>query len=160
MFKRPLVPDACRRAGKVGGLAQLLQRGSPTRRDWQQVTDLTAASRWRTQPVIVKTGPKLYPRPVQRLGAEQSRPDSRYRWMRNGGHVIANSTLDSRRSTPLLRQAISYLGSYGWNYSHSSMVNHFDTLSPASDADYPPLTLSGQHPKSEPTARIRNKYSL
>jgi hypothetical protein len=41
------------------------------RRNRQQVANLTANSRWRTQPAIVKRGPKLYLRPVQRWGAEQ-----------------------------------------------------------------------------------------
>lgn len=37
--------DACRRGGKVGGLAQLLQHGSAARGDRQQTADLIAKSR-------------------------------------------------------------------------------------------------------------------
>lgn len=52
----PLVPDACRRAGKDGGLAQLLKRGSPARGDWPQASDLVASSCWHIQPVTVTEG--------------------------------------------------------------------------------------------------------
>jgi putative transposase len=48
------------------------------------------------------TGPKLYLRPVQRWGAEQSRSDSRYGWMRNGGHVngLSRGHSGSARARP------------------------------------------------------------
>lgn len=50
----PLVPDACGRARKVGGLAQILQRGAPTWRDRPQGTDLVDQSRWCHQSAIVR----------------------------------------------------------------------------------------------------------
>lgn len=50
-----LVPNACRHGQKVGGLAQILQRGAPT---WRAIghkgTDLVDQSRWRHQPAVVK----------------------------------------------------------------------------------------------------------
>ena len=46
-------------------------------------------SRWRTQPVIVKTGRKLYLPAVQRWGAEQRRTDFAYERGHDGGRVIA-----------------------------------------------------------------------
>ena len=42
VHERPLVPDACGRARKVGGLAQILQRGSPAWGDRPQAADLVA----------------------------------------------------------------------------------------------------------------------
>ena len=52
--ERPLVPDPCRRRRKVGGLAQILQRGAPAWGDRAQGPDLVAQSRWRRQPAIVR----------------------------------------------------------------------------------------------------------
>ncbi len=54
VFERPLVPDACRRPRKDGGLAHLLQRGPPARGDRQQASDLVAKIRQRAQPAAVK----------------------------------------------------------------------------------------------------------
>jgi putative transposase len=43
--ERTLVHDACGRARKVGGLAQILQRGPPARGDRPQAADLVAEPR-------------------------------------------------------------------------------------------------------------------
>ncbi len=51
--KRPLVPEPCRRPGKVGGLAQVLQRGTPAWGDRSEDADYVAQSRWRNQPATV-----------------------------------------------------------------------------------------------------------
>ncbi len=57
MPERPLVPDACRRRRKVGGLAQTLQRGSAARGHRQQASDHVDESQWPYQPVtVIKAG--------------------------------------------------------------------------------------------------------
>jgi hypothetical protein len=43
--EHPLVPDACRCPRKVGGVAQILQRGSAARCHWQQAPDHADESR-------------------------------------------------------------------------------------------------------------------
>ena len=45
VHERPLVPDPCGRARKVGGLAQILQRGSPARGNRPQAADRVAEPR-------------------------------------------------------------------------------------------------------------------
>ena len=54
MPERALVPQPCRRRGKDGGLAQILQRGTPARGDRPKAADHVAESRWRSQPATVK----------------------------------------------------------------------------------------------------------
>src|SRR6516165_5539258 len=54
MLERALVSDACRRARKDGGLAQLLQRRTPAWGDRPKAADNVAQSRWRSQPANVK----------------------------------------------------------------------------------------------------------
>jgi len=54
MSKRPPVPEPCKCAEKVRGLAQLLKRSAPAWRYRQQDADYGAESRWRSQPAIVK----------------------------------------------------------------------------------------------------------
>src|SRR3974390_3103473 len=53
MFERALVHEPCRRAEKIGGLAQVLQRGAPARRNRPKDADQRAKSRWRNQPATV-----------------------------------------------------------------------------------------------------------
>jgi hypothetical protein len=62
--------------GKVGGLAQLLQRGSAARRNRQQAPGFPHDSRRRIQPAGVTKAGKLYLPAVQRWVADQSAPDS------------------------------------------------------------------------------------
>lgn len=57
--ERPLVPDACRRRRKVGGLAQILQRGSAAWGHRQQASDLADESRWPNQPATVTKAGRL-----------------------------------------------------------------------------------------------------
>src|SRR5947207_761310 len=52
--ERSLVPEPCRCAEKVGGLAQVLQRGTPTRGDRAKAPNYVAEARWRSQPATVK----------------------------------------------------------------------------------------------------------
>src|ERR1044072_7094600 len=54
MFEFALVPDACRRARKDGGLAQVLQRRTPAWGNRPKAADYVAESRWRSQPANVK----------------------------------------------------------------------------------------------------------
>lgn len=72
MHERALVHQPCGCARKVGGLAQILQRGAPTWRDRQQGADLIAGSLWRNQSVTVNEARKLYPRALQGMGAVQA----------------------------------------------------------------------------------------
>ena len=61
MSERTLVPEPCRRPRKDGGLAQVLQRGTPTRGDRPKDADNVAESRWRSQPATVTKGRKTLP---------------------------------------------------------------------------------------------------
>ena len=85
--ERTLVFDPCRRPGKVGGLAQVLQRGSTAWGNRQQAPGFPYDSHRRIQPAGVTKAGKPYLPAVQQLGADQSTPDSRHGWMRNGGQV-------------------------------------------------------------------------
>ena len=53
MSERTLVPEPCRRPGKDGGLAQVLQRRTPPWGNRPKAADYVAESRWRSQPAIV-----------------------------------------------------------------------------------------------------------
>jgi len=59
--ERALVSDPCRRPGKVGGLAQLLQRGSTAWGNRQQAPGFPHDSRRRIQPAGVDKGRKTLP---------------------------------------------------------------------------------------------------
>ena len=55
--------------GKNEGFAQVLQRGSPTRRDRPESSDSAARSRWLSQPATVRQGRKIYLPAIQSLGS-------------------------------------------------------------------------------------------
>ena len=65
------VAEICRRAGKDGGLGQILQRGSTERGHRQQATDPAAESRRHDQPVAVIEGRKLYLPALQQTVSDQ-----------------------------------------------------------------------------------------
>jgi hypothetical protein len=54
MSECSLVHEPCRRPEKIGGLAQVLQRRTPTSGDRPTDADYVAESLWRSQPAIVK----------------------------------------------------------------------------------------------------------
>src|SRR5436305_6769251 len=54
MSECSLVHEPCRRPEKIGGLAQVLQRRTPTWGDRPTDADNVAESRWRSQPATVK----------------------------------------------------------------------------------------------------------
>src|SRR5215472_6646210 len=53
MSECSLVHEPCRRPEKIGGLAQVLQRRTPTWGDRPTDADYVAESRWRSQPAVV-----------------------------------------------------------------------------------------------------------
>jgi len=76
-------------APKVGGLAQILQRGKTAQRDWPIDAGSAAQTQWRIQPATGQRGRKLWPQVIQRLGAEQRAADSTQIWrsLRGSGHL-------------------------------------------------------------------------
>jgi len=54
MSERALVHEPCRRPGKIGGLAQVLQRGAPSWGDRPDDADYATESQWRSQPAIAR----------------------------------------------------------------------------------------------------------
>src|SRR5262249_39994701 len=127
MSECSLVHEPCRRPEKIGGLAQVLQRRTPTWGDRPTDADYVAESRWRSQPAVVnepenstrrrsKVRPhcragKLYPPAIQSSASLQVLVAAIARWMKVQWQVKANPRLDpsllqcTRRSpgTPLTR---------------------------------------------------------
>src|SRR6478672_7611937 len=58
MSEHALVPESCRRPRKDGGLAQVLQRRTPSWGNRPKDADNAAGSRWRSQPGIVSKAEK------------------------------------------------------------------------------------------------------
>src|ERR1700751_2649086 len=58
MSEHALVPAPCRRPRKDGGLAQVLQRRTPSRGNRPKDADNAAGSRWRSQPGVVNKAEK------------------------------------------------------------------------------------------------------
>src|SRR6476619_6665560 len=58
MSEHALVPEPCRRPRKDGGLAQVLQRRTPSWGNRPKDADNAAGSRWRSQPGIVSKAEK------------------------------------------------------------------------------------------------------
>lgn len=81
MSECALVPNACRRGRKDGGLAQILQRGPPAWRDRAQGADLITQSRWRHQPAIVTRPGNSTFRRSREWDQSTSGPGSNRRWM-------------------------------------------------------------------------------
>ena len=88
--ERALVSDPCRRPGKVGGLAQVLQRGSTAWGNRQQAPGFPHDSHRRIQPAGVTKAGKLYLPAVQQSGADHSTRDSSPNWMKSRGSQQAS----------------------------------------------------------------------
>src|SRR5262249_26101637 len=86
-----LVHEPCRRPEKIGGLAQVLQRRTPTWSDRPTDADYVAESRWRSQPATVKEAGKLYLPAIQSSASLHSRRNSIIKWQ---GYRVSASRLD------------------------------------------------------------------
>src|SRR5205814_10677932 len=85
-----LVHEPCRRPEKIGGLAQVLQRRTPTWGDRPTDADYVAESRWRSQPATVKEAGKLYLPAIQSSASLHNCRDSNRRWMKVQWQVTTN----------------------------------------------------------------------
>ena len=82
-----------RRPEKVGGLAQVLQRGTPTRRDRQKTADHAAQSRWRNQPAIVNRPENSNLRRSKDRSQSTVTENSTYQRMKVGAQVSSHRRL-------------------------------------------------------------------
>src|SRR5436190_1673546 len=94
MSECSLVHEPCRRPGKIGGLAQVLQRRTSTWGDRPTDADYVAESRWRSQPATVKEAGKLYLPAIQSSASLQTGTDSPYKRGQVGEQV--NRSCDRR----------------------------------------------------------------
>jgi hypothetical protein len=88
--ERALVPVACRGPRKDGGLAQMLQRASPTWGDRPEAANFVAQSRGRSQPAtVIRSGNSAFRCSKEWLRFIPTR-HSGLRLMKEGGHVIVS----------------------------------------------------------------------
>src|SRR5438105_9543884 len=106
MSECSLVHEPCRRPEKIGGLAQVLQRRTPTWGDRPTDADYVAESRWRSQPATVKEAGKLYLPAIQSSASLQITWDSAHRRMKEGAQVMSTRPNRQKRS---IRSRISVL---------------------------------------------------
>src|SRR5262249_7672246 len=85
-----LVHEPCRRPEKIGGLAQVLQRRTPTWSDRPTDADYVAESRWRSQPATVKEAGKLYLPAIQSSASLQVQRYLKLKLVRRikAGHML------------------------------------------------------------------------
>src|SRR5436190_1535688 len=98
MFERSLVPGPCRCAEKVGGWAQVLQRGTPTRGDRAKAPNYVADARWRSQPATVKEPENSSLRRSRKWSHCKTGTDSRYKRGQVGEQVTTPITISASRS--------------------------------------------------------------
>src|SRR2546423_763498 len=82
MSECSLVHEPCRRPEKIGGLAQVLQRRTPTWCDRPTDADYVAKSRGRSRPATVKEAGKLYLPAIQSSASLHNCRGSNRRWMK------------------------------------------------------------------------------
>src|SRR5207248_5070248 len=93
MSECSLVHEPCRRPEKIGGLAQVLQRRTPTWGDRPTDADYVTKSRWRSQPATVKEAGKLYLPAIQSSASLHRPENSTCRRSKVRPHCIQPGTL-------------------------------------------------------------------